>query len=141
MGRVQIFFWKLRNLTHWEWNKWPFRGGLSSDECSHFDFDNKVRFIIGFLFLGRWVWKKIRCFLFSQDFCVCLMNVYVYVLYIICMFFLIPIFKMHFLKDSVKNLKSNKLKVGQNSSLLKYQPLFHLHCNLKSKNQKILRLR
>jgi hypothetical protein len=48
---------------------------------------------------------------------------------------------IHFLKDSVRNLKTNNLNVGQNSSLLKYEPLFHLHCKLKLKNRrKTLRL-
>lgn len=44
--------------------------------------------------------------------------------------------QMHFLKDSVKNLKSNNLKVGQNSSLYKYRLLFHLHCRRKPKDTK-----
>lgn len=51
-------------------------------------------------------------------------------------------FKMHFLKDSVKNLKSNNLKVGQNSSLYKYRLLFHLLCRRKPKDRrKTLKLR
>ncbi|XP_060256410.1 ATP-dependent RNA helicase DHX29 isoform X5 [Ovis aries] len=43
---------------------------------------------------------------------------------------------MHFLKDSARNLKSNNLKVGQNFSILRRKPLFHLHCNLKPKSRK-----
>lgn len=44
--------------------------------------------------------------------------------------------QMHFLKDSVRNLKSNNLKVGQNSSLYKFRLRFHLLCRRKPKDRR-----
>lgn len=65
---------------------------------------------------------------------------YLYVFCIVYIIFIPISLKMRFLKDSARNLKSNNLKVGQNFSILKRKPLFHLHCNLKpGSRKKILR--